>query len=147
MKNTTKPKIDLNRVKKVELTPSQIQDSLRKPKDRVKVEKAIGAGKEAMLQDLCESHLVRKGIFYLHIPQSSYRGRGRNVLAGVPDLLIFKKEYIDNIPCVDNSCLLVELKTKVGKQNPKQRKWAKETVVHVIKSFAGFKELLTEWSE
>jgi len=139
-------KINTKNLKKVYQTAGEKRASLQKPKDKAKIEKAIGAGKENELQDICEAYLALKGIFYLHIPASSYKTRGRNVLSGVPDLLIFKKEYINNVPCVDNSCLLVELKTKVGKQNPKQMKWAKETIVHVIRSFDGFKELVNEWS-
>jgi len=100
----------------------------------------IGAGKEAELQGLCEAYLTKLGIWYFHIPAASYKARGANVLAGIPDLLIFKK---DNQ--INNNCLLVELKTKVGKTNLKQKKWEKQTNVHVIRSFEGFKELITEW--
>jgi len=94
-------KINTKNLKKVYQTAGEKRASLQKPKDKAKIEKAIGAGKENELQDICEAYLALKGIFYLHIPASSYKTRGRNVLSGVPDLLIFKKEYINNVPCVD----------------------------------------------
>ena len=141
-------KIDITKFKPVSkasyMNPEEKRQSLMKPKDKERVDKgkAIGAGKEAELQDLCEAHLVKLGIHFFHIPAASYKARGANVLAGIPDLLMFTKG--ENI---DNHCLLVELKTKVGKQNPKQIKWSKETNVHVIRSFEGFKQLIEEWTK
>jgi len=122
-----------------------IRRSLQKPKDLEKMRKGVAPGTEAQLQDQCEAYLTIKGIWYFHIPASTYQSRGANVLAGIPDLLIFKKEWMDNKPCIDNSCLLVELKTRTGKRGPKQEKWAKECVVHLIRNFDDFKELIDEW--
>ena len=137
-------KVDVTKLKLITRdsmqTPEEKRQSLQKPKHRARIEKAIGAGKEAELQDLCEGYLTIKGIWFFHIPAASYKARGANVLAGIPDLLIFKKDNDTN-----NNCLLVELKTKVGKPNPKQKKWAKETNVHLIRSFEGFKDLIKEW--
>jgi len=149
----------MSALKKV-LTPSEKRDSLRKPKDREKLEKALKGQTEDTLQGLCEGYLTLLGIWYLRIPSEVYslcdRNSGVDIrakraisenLAGVPDLLIFKKEFVapHNLTCQDNSCLLVELKTKKGRLSPRQRKWRKETIVHVPRSFERFKEIIDKW--
>lgn len=141
-------------------TPSEIRNSLQKPKDREKLVKAMKGETEDTLQGLCEGYLTVLGIWYLRIPSEVYalcdrystvdvkvkRAISEN-LAGVPDLLIFKREFVGppDLVCQDNSCLLVELKTKKGTLSPRQKKWRKETIVHVPRNFEHFKELIDRW--
>jgi len=132
--------------------------SLRKPKDREKLEKSLRGQTEATLQGLCEAYLVILGLWYLRIPDEVYRVCAPHVsihqttknaisenLAGAPDLFIFKKETISGTTCIDNSSLHVELKVGKNKQSSRQRKWARETVVHVVRNFEAFKELIDGW--
>ena len=128
------------------MTPEEKRQSLQKPKHKEKMSKGVKSGTEDKLQEACEAYLTLKGIWYFHIPASSYQARGAKALAGIPDLLIFKKIWkADRILADANSCLLVELKTRVGKRNPKQEKWAKETRVHLIRCFEDFKEIVDKW--
>jgi len=152
-------KINMQNLKRI-LSPGAKRNSLQKPKDREKLEKALKGLNEKDLQALCEGYLTLLGIWYLRIPNEVYAlcsphsqvsERTRRVisenLAGVPDLLIFKKDFIEpnEMPCIDNSCLLVELKSKKGKLSPRQKLWHKYLVVHVPRSFESFKTLIDSW--
>jgi len=151
-------KVNTSNLKKV--TPLEKQASLQKPKDRVKIEKALKGQTEVTLQGLCEGYWTLLGIWYLRIPSEVYalcnprnpvdikvKNAISEKLSGVPDLIGFKKELINNNLCIDNSSLHVELKVDKYKQTPRQRKWARETVVHVIRNFEAFKHLTDGWIE
>jgi len=138
-------KVDTKKLKKIP-TAGEIRNSLQKPKYKDKITNAVKSGTEDVLQKQCEAYLTIKGIWYLHIPASVYQSGKAQSIAGVPDLLIFKKEWISpKTPDLHNSCLLVELKTVIGKRNPKQVKWAKETNVNLIRSVEDFISLVNEW--
>jgi len=160
MKNTTKPKIDLNRVKKV-MTASEKRDSLQKPGPRIKRKKRASGPKEGVIQEQVEAYLTLKGIRFLHIPDIVYRlcapyspikvwekAMISRYLKGTPDLLIFKKDMIsDEVECMDNSCLMLELKRKNEKARQAQRAWHKGLVVHIPQSFEEARELIDHWAE
>lgn len=59
---------------------------------------------------------------------------------GMPDNIMF-------LPLDDNFslCLQVELKTKIGKQNAAQKKWAKEISVVICRDDKEFQEILKKY--
>jgi len=154
--------VDTSKLKKVELTPSERRDMLQKSntkKPRSKKKRPTGP-KEGVIQDQVEGYLNLKGIRFLHIPDVVYRMVGSpkvpvwdkavisKYLKGAPDLMIFKKEmFSDNVPCDDNSCLILELKRKNGKARDSQKAWHKGLIVHVPQSFEEARTLIDRWSE
>ncbi len=154
-------KVSMDKLTKV-LTPSQKRDSLQKvntaaPRSK---KKRVKGPKEEQIQGQVEAYLRLKGIQFLRIPDSVYRMCSpmsslpiwqkkeiSQYLRGVPDLLIFKKEMLsDEVPCVDNSCLMLELKRKGGKAGQAQKQWHRGLMVHVPESFEEAKTLIERWA-
>jgi len=139
-----------------ELTAGDKQSSLQKTGKNRK--KATGQ-KEAEIQDYVEQYLNLKGIRFLRIPDAVYRACGlpglqpadrqaiSEYLKGVPDLIIFKREFINNTPTVDNSALMIELKRKGEVQRGSQRAWAKGLSVNTCDSFDDARILIDKWLE
>ena len=108
---------------------------------------------EKEIQGFVESFLNKLGIRFIHIPQSVYamcgnsgtkdyvKGQISDSFSGVPDILAFKNT--DNP--IDNSCLLLELKKKNGKQRQNQKKWAEGLCVHVPDTTDKAIEIIKEW--
>lgn len=113
---------------------------------------------EDIIQDFVEKYCELKGHVCLHIPNGVYAMMGNpalpswvktqitQYLAGVPDTFIFKKEkFSANLDCIDNSVLIMELKSPTGKLGPKQKAWRQGLVVHVPRSTKECLKLLQAW--
>ena len=105
---------------------------------------------EAELQDKVEDVLTDLGLQYVHIPgnlQNYLRGRAPAHIAalasrafkGMPDLLIFDKsgEY--------NVCLLLELKTEIGRLSQSQVNWSKGLNLHVAYGYEEAEKIIKEF--
>lgn len=163
-------KIDTSRFKKVnmvrmsqarydELTATDKQASLKKSNTSApRKSKRKSDEPESRIQEYVENYCEIKGHQLLHIPPAVYwvmgqtnipdwvKGQIREYLAGVPDCMIFKKEkFSENIDCMDNSVLIMELKTKTGTVGQKQKKWHRGLVVHVPRSSAEAIKLIQAW--
>ena len=153
---------ELRKVDRMEMTPGQKRDSLQKCNTSTpRKKKAHKTGpKEEVIQSEVEGYLNLKGIQFIHIPDVVYRLCApyspikiwekkviSEYLRGIPDLLIFKKEmFNDKTPCIDNSCLMLELKRKGGKAGQAQRAWHRGLIVHVPQSFEEAKKLIDNWA-
>lgn len=100
---------------------------------------------EKVFQQICEAHLLRLGIMYLHLTTHVCRmigGKFHTIaiggMTGYPDLIVF-------IP--KGSVLLVELKTEKGKLTDEQKIIfpALESAgypVHIVRDLQAFKDLI-----
>lgn len=101
--------------------------------------------RERDLQKLCEQYLESRGLRYIRVPDSLWafvmtskvapiwlRAFCSKHLAGIPDLVILK----------GSKALHVELKTEKGKASEKQKLWAKDCDVHLVRDFETFRELV-----
>jgi len=137
-------------------TASQKQESLSKSNTSAPRKYKLKSDEpEAIIQEFVEKYCELKGHICLHIPNGVYammgnsavpswvKGQITDYLGGVPDTFIFKKEkFSSNLDCIDNSVLIMELKTPTGKLGPKQKKWRQGLVVHVPRSIKECLKLL-----
>ena len=118
---------------------------------RVKRKVARAQTPEAALQGICEEYLDALGLRWLHIPKGALticswqsgahiaaKREVADYLKGVPDLLVFGPRMAQDYP----RCLLVELKVGKNKRTEAQLRWAAATVVHEVRDFDRFRELV-----
>jgi VRR-NUC domain len=129
----------MNRVKKVSRSDiqSQAPGFIAKPGPRKKPPVPKVTMKERDIQGLAENLCNSLGIRFFRLPDSllGYLARCTVVwirvfvgryLAGLPDILLFKKN-----PAGDNICRMIEIKTEAGKLSQGQIKWHSGLNVHV----------------
>jgi hypothetical protein len=106
---------------------------------------------EAELQDKVEDILLDLDLQYVHIPGNLQRylrtrapahiaAEASRAFKGMPDLLIFSKHEEYNV------CLLLELKTEIGKLSQSQRDWSKGLNLHVAYGIEEAKNILSEFA-
>jgi len=106
--------------------------------------------KEDTIQEDTEKYLSLRGVFFIHIPNHVWRhlstkapawiGKlAASALAGLPDILAF------NGSGMGLRCLALELKTKKGQLNPKQRYLKTKLGTLVARSFGEAKEIIDKW--
>ena len=128
--------------------PSQVDmqaDSpgfIAKPGPRKKPKAPAVTIREKDLQAMAETLCNALGLRFLRLPDSllGYLARCQVVwirvfvgryLAGLPDLLLFKKN-----PAGDNICRFIEIKTEAGKISQGQAHWHSGLNVHVCRGWA-----------
>lgn len=104
--------------------------------------------RERDLQKLCEAYLDSRGLRYIRVPDSLWafvmtskaapvwlKAFASKFLAGMPDLVIL----------AGDRALHVELKAAKGKESEKQKRWAKDCSVRLVKDFDTFMGLVDEF--
>ena len=112
----------------------------RKPRRRWPSVPAKAEIPESSLQLFCDDYLELRQVRYIRLPDGFWRWlavRGsegikrwfRGLFAGIPDNTCF-------IPINDkySLCLHLELKTRIGQLHGKQKEWARQLPVQVVRS-------------
>ena len=105
---------------------------------------------EEELQDKVEDLLTYYGLQYVHVPGNLQRylrtrapahiaAEASRAFKGMPDLLVFSADGDYNV------CLLLELKTEIGKLSQSQKDWSNGLNLSVAYGFEEAKEILEKF--